>query len=103
MQGIGITTKQKPPHRIVVVALGCIFIIGGIGGLFIPILPGAALIFAGVLMLSPQSAWVPRALEKCRLRFPFLERAFKRISTWGESWQNRFRNNPDDSESKYRL
>lgn len=103
MQEIGITKTQKPLQRIAVVALGWIFILGGVVGLFIPILPGGALIFAGALMLSPQSNWLRRALEKCRVRFPFLERTFNRFSAWGESGQSRFRNNPDDSGSQFRL
>jgi uncharacterized membrane protein YbaN (DUF454 family) len=97
MQGIGITKKQKPPQRIAVFALGWILILGGIAGLFIPILPGGVLIFAGALMLSPQSTWLRRALENCRVRSPFLERTFKRFSAWGESWRGRFRNSPGDS------
>ena len=103
MQEIGITKTQKPPQRIPVVALGWIFILGGIVGLFIPVLPGGVLIFAGALMLRPQSTLLRRALEKCRVRFPFLQRAFKRFAAWGESWQSRFRNNPGDSGSQFRL
>jgi hypothetical protein len=97
MQAIGNTTTQKPRQRTAVVALGLIFILGGIVGLFIPILPGGALIFAGALMISPQSNWLRRALEKLRLRFPFIERSFKRFSAWGESWQRLFRSNPGGS------
>jgi len=97
MQVIGTKKKEKPLQRIAVVALGWIFVLGGIVGLFIPILPGGVLILAGALMLSPQSTWLRRALDKCRLRFPFLERTFKRFSAWGDSWQSRFRNSPGDS------
>jgi hypothetical protein len=103
MHAIGAIKTEKSHQRIVVVALGWIFVLGGIVGLFIPILPGVVLIFSGALMLSPQSTWLRRALDKCRLRFPFLERAFKRFSAWGENWQSRFRNNPGDSWSKFRL
>jgi hypothetical protein len=65
--------------------------------LFIPILPGGVLIFAGALMLSPQRTGLQRALDKCRVWFPFLESTFKRFSAWGDSWQNRFRNSPSNS------
>jgi hypothetical protein len=47
--------------------------------------------------LSSQSMWLRRMLVKCRVRFPFLRPAFKRVAPWNESRQNRFRNNPGDS------
>jgi hypothetical protein len=96
MQEIGVTKAQKPLQRFAIVAVGWIFILGGIVGLFIPVLPGGLLIFAGALMLSPQSTWLRRALEKYRARFPVVERTFKRLFSWGESWRSRFRNNPGD-------
>ena len=69
----------------------------GIVGLFLPVVPGTFLIVAGALMLNPQCTWLSRALEKCRMRFPALERAFRRFSTWDKSWQSRFSNSPGDS------
>jgi hypothetical protein len=103
MQEIGIAKAQKPLQRIVVVALGWILMIGGIVGLFLPFVPGAVLIVAGALMLKPQRTWLRRALEECRVRFPVLGRAFGRFSSCGESWHSRFRNNPDDSGSQFRV
>src|SRR5690349_13345330 len=94
MQVIETIKTEKPIQRIAVVALGWIFVLGGIVGLLIPILPGGVLIFAGALMLSPRSRWLRRTLGKCRARFPFLERTFKRLSAWGESWQRGIRNYP---------
>lgn len=82
-QEMEITKTQKLPQRISVIALGWIFIFGGIVGLFLPVLPGGILIFAGALMVSPHSTLLRRALEKCRVRFPFLERAIKRFAAWG--------------------
>jgi hypothetical protein len=52
--------------------------IGGLVGLFLPFVPGAFLMVAGALMLNSQCTWLSRALEKCRMRFPALERAFRR-------------------------
>jgi len=97
MQEIGIAKTQKPLQRIAVVALGWILMIGGIVGLFLPVLPGTFLIVAGALMLNPQRTWLSRAMEKCRMRFPALERAFRRFSTWGKCWQSRFSNSPGNS------
>jgi len=103
MQAFGITNPQKPAHRIAVVALAWIFILGGIVGLFIPVLPGGVLIFAGALMLSPQSTWLRRTLEKCRVRSPFLKRALRRFCAWSESFRSRFRNDSGDSGSQFTL
>jgi hypothetical protein len=75
MQEIGIAKTQRPLQRVAVVALGWILMLVGIGGLFLPVVPGAFLIVAGALMLNPQRTWLSRALEKCRMRFPALESA----------------------------
>jgi len=103
MQEIGIAKTQKPLQRVAVVALGWILMIGGIVGLFLPFVPGAFLIVAGALMLNPQRTWLLRALAKCRMRFPALERAFRRFSTWGKCWQSRISNSPGDSGQQFRV
>ena len=103
MQEIGIAKTQKPLQRVAVVALGWILMIGGIVGLFLPFVPGAFLIVAGALMLNPQRTWLLRALAKCRMRFPALERAFRRFSTWGKCWQSRIGNSPGDSGQQFRV
>ena len=100
MQEIRITKSQKPLQRAAVIALGWVFIYLGIVGLVVPVVPGAVLIVVGALMVNPQWAWLRRMLEKCRVRFPVLERAFRRFSAWGDGRQSRFGNDPDDSESR---
>ncbi len=70
---------QTLPQHIAVIALGWILILGGIFGLFLPVLPGGALILAGALVLSPRSTLLRRVVEKCRARFPFLERVSRRF------------------------
>jgi hypothetical protein len=57
---------KGPLKRVAILALGWSLVLGGIIGLFLPIVPGGFLIVAGALMLSPQCAWLRRALEKCR-------------------------------------
>ena len=94
MQEIAIAKNQSPLQR---AALGWILVLVGIVGLFLPVVPGAFLIATGALMLNPQRTWLSRALQKCRMRFPALERAFRRFSTWGKCWQIRFSNSPGDS------
>jgi len=103
MQEIGIAKTQRPLQRVAVVALGWILIIVGISGLVLPVVPGTLLIVAGAVMLNPQCPWLRRALEKCRMWFPALDRAFKRFSTWGKCWRSRFSNSPSDSGSQFRV
>ena len=102
MQEILMANTLKPLQRVALVALGWTLALVGIAGLLLPIVPEVFLIVAGALMLSRRSAWLRRGLETCRLRFPVLERAFRRFSVWGESRQSRRRNNPDNSGSQFK-
>jgi len=103
MQEIGTIEPQNPLRRITVVALGWILILGGIVGLFVPIIPGAVLLVVGALMVNPQWAWLRRMLEKCRVRFPFLAPAFMRLSAWSESRQRVFKKDPADSGAQFEV
>jgi hypothetical protein len=80
---VGITKTQKVPQRMAIIALGWIFIFGGVVELLIPLVPGGFLIVAGALILSPQCPWLRRTLEKCRARFSILERAVETLP-WGD-------------------
>ena len=66
--------------RFATLALGWVLILGGIIGLFLPVVPGGLLIVAGVLLLSPQWAWLRRALEKYRVRSHVLGRVLEWLS-----------------------
>jgi hypothetical protein len=89
---------QNRLERVALLALGWILTIVGILGLFLPIVPGAFLIVAGALMLSPRNVWLRRA-EKCRARFPVLDRVFIRVSAWRDSARKRFGHNAGNSGS----
>jgi uncharacterized membrane protein YbaN (DUF454 family) len=103
MQDIGITKSQKPLQRFAVVALGWVLILLGIVGLVLPVVPGAVLIVVGVLIVNPQSVWLRRMLEICRVRFPVLAPDIRRFSTWGESSQNLFKKNLADSGAQFEV
>ena len=103
METIGITKSQNPLLRIAVVALGWILILGGIVGLFLPIIPGAVLIVVGALLVNPRWTWLRRMLEKCRVRFPVLAHAFSRFSAWSEGRQSLFKKNPADSGVQFEV
>ena len=78
---------QMTLRRAALFALGWILVLGGIVGLFLPVVPGAVLVLAGVAVLSPQSAWLRRALEECRGRFPVLKHFLS--PGWIGMWRNR--------------
>jgi uncharacterized membrane protein YbaN (DUF454 family) len=101
MQEIANAKNKKPLRRIAVVTLGWSLVLVGIAGLFLPVVPGTLLIILGVPLLSSQNPLLERALEKYRARFPILERALSRLSSWGASCRTRFRNsNPGSSRSQ---
>lgn len=57
-------------RRAALVGLGWILVLCGIVGLPLPVVPGAVLLIAGVAVLRSDSAWLGRALDKWRARFP---------------------------------
>jgi hypothetical protein len=103
MHVIGITKSRKPVQRFAVVALGWVLILLGIVELVLPVVPGAVPMVVGVLMVNPQCVWLRRMLEKCRVRFPVPEPAFRRFSTWGESRQSLFKKHPADSGAQFEV
>jgi hypothetical protein len=94
-----VAKAQSQLERIALVALGWILTLAGILGLFLPILPGALLLVAGALMLSPRTVWLQRA-EKCRARFPALNRVFIRFSARRDGRQSRSGNDRDNPGSR---
>ena len=93
MQKTETTHVRMTLRRAALFALGWILVLGGVLGLFLPVAPGAVLILAGVAVLSPQSAWLRRALEECRERFPVLKHFLGLSPGWIRMWRNRFRCN----------
>jgi CheY-like chemotaxis protein len=79
MQETGTAKKQNLLPRKFVVALGWTLLLAGTTGLFLPVVPGVALIALGAFLLDRRYAWLRRATDKCRLRFPVLERAYSKI------------------------
>jgi len=79
MQEAGIAKKQTTLQRLAVVALGWTLMLGGIVGLFLPVVPGVVLLAVGAFLLNERYAWLRRAMDKFRLRFPVLERALSKM------------------------
>ena len=61
-------TLKTPLKRVALLVFGWVLVLGGIIGLFLPIVPGGFLIVVGASILSPQCSWLRRILEKYRVR-----------------------------------
>jgi CheY-like chemotaxis protein len=79
VQETGIAKKQNTLQRLAVVALGWTLILGGIVGLLLPVVPGVVLLAVGAFLLNERYAWLRRAMDKWRSRFPALERALSTL------------------------
>jgi uncharacterized membrane protein YbaN (DUF454 family) len=69
MREIGIAKTHKGLRRIATVVLGLILILGGIVGLFLPVVPGVFLIVVGGLMLNPRCARLRRVLMSSEVSY----------------------------------
>jgi uncharacterized membrane protein YbaN (DUF454 family) len=58
---------------------GWAFIVAGLGGLFLPILPGLLFLLIGLLILSARHHWARRWMIRLRERFPRADRELKRF------------------------
>ncbi|MDX9871924.1 MAG: PGPGW domain-containing protein [Clostridia bacterium] len=62
----------KKIKDICIVILGWLCIIGGIAGLFLPIVQGILLLLLGLFLLAKRYRWARRLLEKLRCRYPHI-------------------------------
>ena len=67
--------------RIAILALGWVFILFGIVGLFLPILQGFLFLLIGLALLSSESKTARRILERLRARYPGLGEVRPRRAT----------------------
>ncbi len=56
--------------RYVILSLGWFFVFLGILGLFLPILQGILFLLIGFILLTRESEWAKRQLEKLKSRYP---------------------------------
>jgi hypothetical protein len=101
MQEIGSAKTQKPLQRWAMVAAGYVLVLVGIIALVIPFVPGSVLIIVGGLIVSARSSWPRRALERWRVRSPFVESTLVRVSAWYESLRTRVTKRRCDSGSQF--
>lgn len=75
--------KRAALRRIGILTAGWLLVLLGIAGLALPFLQGILLILLGLLVLSRESRWAQRQVDRIRRRFPQadarLHRAHERL------------------------
>jgi len=80
--------------------IGCILIVCGIAGLFVPIVPGIPMLLAGVFILFPDRERLNRVTGTFRTRFPWLGHFFERFTALDNTWRSWCGNRSRDLNSK---
>ena len=81
--------------RIAILALGWVFILFGIVGLFLPILQGILFLLIGLALLSIESVTARRLLERLRARYPGLSEKFDLAEQRATRWWMRITRRDD--------
>jgi uncharacterized protein len=68
--------------RWTVLAIGWMFILLGIAGLFLPVLQGILFLVIGLLILSTEYVWAHHLVRKLLNRFPRVEESIARAPDW---------------------
>lgn len=63
-------------------AVGWMFILLGIAGLFLPVLQGILFLVIGLLILSTEYVWAHHLVRKLLTRFPKVEAGIARAPNW---------------------
>jgi uncharacterized membrane protein YbaN (DUF454 family) len=86
--------------RVMTLFVGWLLIVCGIAGLFLPILPGAPLLLAGVFIVFYDCERLHRVTGAFRRRFPRLANFIERFTTLENAWRGRCGNHSRDSNRK---
>ena len=86
--------------RVINLVVGWILIVCGIAGLFLPIVPGAPLLLAGVFILFSDCERLHRVAGTFRTRFPRLAHFFGRFAALENIWRSRCGSHSRDSNRK---
>ena len=77
--------------RYVILSLRWFFVFLGILGLFLPILQGILFLLIGFILLSRESEWAKRQLEKLKSRYPRFAEKYDEAEARAERlWQRIF-------------
>lgn len=70
-------------------ALGWVFMVLGVLGLFLPVLQGVLFLLIGLIILSSEYVWAHHLLLKVKERFPHLSRRGHEIALKTKTWLHR--------------
>jgi len=70
----------------VVLMAGWAFILAGIAGLILPILPGIPFLLVGLVILSSEYLWAHHALAKLTSRFPSVAKHLQQATEKARRW-----------------
>jgi uncharacterized membrane protein YbaN (DUF454 family) len=79
--------NEKHKH-IIILCLGWVFIALGIAGLFLPFLQGIFFLLVGLYLVSVQSHWAKRLLDKISSKHPALKHTIEGARKKGNHWIN---------------
>jgi len=85
--------------RILVLAVGWMFILLGVAGLFLPILQGVLFLLIGLLILSTEYVWAHHLLGRLRERFPGLAKHAEHAKERAHTWLRRILGRSPDADS----
>jgi len=71
--------KKSLLKRWLIIAGGWVFIILGIAGTFLPLLPGILFLAFGISLLASEYHWARRVIHVFRQRFPWLDKHLERL------------------------
>lgn len=62
------TSGNRLVARIGVLTLGSLLLLAGVAGIFLPVLPGIALLAGGIALMAREFAWARRVLDEATSR-----------------------------------
>jgi uncharacterized membrane protein YbaN (DUF454 family) len=68
------TSGNRLVARIGVLTLGSLLLLAGVAGIFLPVLPGIALLAGGIALLAREFTWARRVLDEAGSRMDHLRR-----------------------------
>lgn len=92
--------RSKQINRVLVLALGWIFILLGIVGLALPVLQGVLFILIGLYLLSRESRTARRLLVYLRRRYPTVNRKLESIKKRAGNLRDRVTGKTEETESE---
>jgi uncharacterized protein YqgC (DUF456 family) len=82
---------NRTRKRWLILAIGWGFVLLGIAGFIVPVLPGLLFLAIGLVVLSGEYIWARNLLSKLTVRFPSVAARLNRATEKAQSWVSRAR------------